>query len=91
MSQMQSLFGLLVLCGTGTPQSVSTSGYDSTDPEIEVLFPTGDFPFSTASTQSMRPTQPHIHWFPLILFPDAKPPDRETDHSPASNAEVKNP
>jgi hypothetical protein len=40
----------------------------------------GDFPFSTASTQSTGPTQHPFHWFPRILFPDAKLPDRETDH-----------
>lgn len=48
------------------------------------------FPFSTSSTQFMGLTQPPFHWVPGILFPEAKPEDRENDHSPASIAEVKN-
>jgi hypothetical protein len=37
-----------------------------------------------------RPTQPPIQWVPKALFLGVKRPEREADHSPPYNAEVKN-
>jgi hypothetical protein len=46
--------------------------------------------FTTASRQALGSTQPPIHWVPGVLFPEAKLPGREADHSRPSSAEVKN-
>jgi hypothetical protein len=48
------------------------------------------FIFSTASRPVLGPTQPPILWAQAALSPGVKWPDREADHSPPSNAEVKN-
>jgi hypothetical protein len=42
------------------------------------------------SRSALRPTQPPIQWVPRVLSLGIKRPGREADHSPASNAEVKN-
>jgi hypothetical protein len=41
--------------------------------------------FSTSSRPDLGPIQPPIQWVPGV-----KQPGREADHSPASNAEIKN-
>jgi hypothetical protein len=46
--------------------------------------------FATASRPALGPTQSSIQWVPGTLYPSVKRPGRETDHSPPTNAEVKN-
>jgi hypothetical protein len=46
--------------------------------------------FSTASEPALEPTQPPIQWVPVTLPQGIKLPGHEADHSPPSNAEVKN-
>jgi hypothetical protein len=53
------------------------------------LRPTGPL-FSTASRQTLGPTQPPIQWGPGALSPGVKLQGRESDHSPPSSAEDKN-
>jgi hypothetical protein len=48
----------------------------------------GIFLFSTASRPDLGPTQPPIQWVPGALSLVNRP-QRETDHSPPSSAEVK--
>jgi hypothetical protein len=43
-----------------------------------------------ASRPALGPTQPPIQWVPGALSLGIKWPGREADHSPQSNAEVKN-
>jgi hypothetical protein len=50
----------------------------------------GIFLFATVSRPALGPTQPPIQWVPRALFLRVKRPGREADHSPSSNAEVKN-
>jgi hypothetical protein len=50
----------------------------------------GIFLFTTASKPALGPTQPPIQWVPGVLFIGTKRPGREADHSPPSNADVKN-
>jgi hypothetical protein len=45
--------------------------------------------FTTTSRMALGPTQPSIQWVSGVLFPGVKWPERETDHSPSSSAEVK--
>jgi hypothetical protein len=47
-----------------------------------------NFLFST-SRPVLGPTQPPIQWVPGALSPGVKQPEREADHSPPTNAEVK--
>jgi hypothetical protein len=49
----------------------------------------GIFLFTTASRTALGPTQPPIQWVPGALSLGVKWPGREADHSPPSNAEVK--
>jgi hypothetical protein len=49
----------------------------------------GIFLFTTASRTALGPTQPPIQWVSGALSLGIKWPGRETDHSPPSNAEVK--
>jgi len=49
----------------------------------------GIFLFTTASRKKLGPTQPSIHCVQGVLSRGVKRPGRESDHSPASNAEVK--
>jgi hypothetical protein len=46
--------------------------------------------FSTASRPILGSTQPPIQWVPVAISPRVKRSRREADHSPPSNAEVKN-
>jgi hypothetical protein len=46
--------------------------------------------FSTAFTPALVPTQPPIKLIPGTPSPAIKRPGHDADHSPASNAEVKN-
>jgi hypothetical protein len=48
------------------------------------------FFFTTVSRPALGPTQPPIQWEPGALSLVAKRPERESDHSPPSSAEVKN-
>jgi hypothetical protein len=48
----------------------------------------GIFLFSTASKLALGPTQPPIYWVPGALTPGLKRPERETNHSLPSGAEV---
>jgi hypothetical protein len=50
----------------------------------------GIFLSTTASKTALGPTQPPIQWVPWALSLGVKRPGREADHSPPSNAEVKN-
>jgi hypothetical protein len=50
----------------------------------------GIFLFPSASRTALGPTQPPIQWVPGALSLRVKWPGREADHSPPSNAEVKN-
>jgi len=47
--------------------------------------------FVTMSSPAQGATQIPIHWEPRDLFPGVKPWERETDHSPPSSVEFKNP
>jgi hypothetical protein len=47
-------------------------------------------PYSTASRPALGPTQAPIQWAPGALSSGVKRPRHESDHSPTSNAEVKN-
>jgi hypothetical protein len=47
-------------------------------------------PTTTAYSPVRGPAQPPIQWVPEALSTGEKWPGRETDHSPLSNAEVKN-
>jgi hypothetical protein len=49
----------------------------------------GIFLFTTVSRLALGPTQP-IYWEPGALSLAVKRPERESDHSPPSSAEVKN-
>jgi hypothetical protein len=46
--------------------------------------------FSITSGPALGPTQPPIHWEPGDLSPGIKRQGRAADHSPSSNAEVRN-
>jgi hypothetical protein len=47
----------------------------------------GIFPFTTASRQTLRPTQPSIQWAQGAPSLAVKRPGREADHSPPSNTD----
>jgi hypothetical protein len=49
----------------------------------------GIFLFTTASRTALGPTQPPTQWVPGALSLGVKRPGREADHSPPSNAKVK--
>jgi hypothetical protein len=48
------------------------------------------FHFSTATRPALGPTQPPIQWVPEVPSLGVKQRGREADHSPISNADVKN-
>jgi hypothetical protein len=48
------------------------------------------FLFSIASRPALRPTQPPIQWVPGAFSPGVKQQALEADHSPPSDARVKN-
>jgi hypothetical protein len=47
------------------------------------------FLFTTVPITVLGPTQPPMQWVSGSLSLGIKPPERETDHSPPSSAEVK--
>jgi hypothetical protein len=49
----------------------------------------GIFLFTTASRAALGSTHPPVQWVPGVLSLGVKRPVREADHSPPSNAEVK--
>jgi hypothetical protein len=49
-----------------------------------------NFIFTFTFTFTFNFTQTPIQWVPVVLYPRVKRLERETDHSPPSNAEVKN-
>jgi hypothetical protein len=57
-----------------------------------VQFPLGlgIFLFTTAPRMALGPTQPPMQWVPGALSLGVKWPGHECDHSPPSNAKVKN-
>jgi hypothetical protein len=55
----------------------------------KILLELDIFLFTTASKTALGPTQPPIQWVLGALSLGAKRPMREADHSPPSNAEVK--
>jgi hypothetical protein len=65
-------------------------GYGLDDREFESLQGLVIFFFTTASRTVLGPTQPPIQCVTGTLFLGVKRPGREADHSPPSNAEVKN-
>jgi hypothetical protein len=67
-------------------------GYGLDDRVSRVRFPAGlgIFLLTTASRTALGPTQPPIQRVPGVLSLGEKRPGREADHSPPSNAEVKN-
>jgi hypothetical protein len=48
------------------------------------------FLFSTASRPALGATKPPTQWVPEALSLGVKRPERESDHSPPSSAEIKN-
>jgi hypothetical protein len=66
-------------------------GYVLDDWGSRVQFPAGagNFLFTTASRTALGPTQPLIQWVRGALSLGVKWPVCEADHSPPSNAEVK--
>jgi hypothetical protein len=64
-------------------------GVDSRVLEFDSRLGLGIFLFTTASKTALGPTQPPIQCVPGALSLGVKRPEREADHSPQSNAEVK--
>jgi hypothetical protein len=48
------------------------------------------FLYSTATRPNLEPTKPIIQWVKGVFSPGVKQTEREYDHSPQSNAEVRN-
>jgi hypothetical protein len=67
-----------------------TLGYGLDDRGLEPRQGLGIFLFTTVSRPPLRPTQPHVQWVPWAIPLGVKRPERETDHSSPSSAEVKN-
>jgi hypothetical protein len=65
-------------------------GYGLDDWDFDSREGLGIILLTTASKQALWPTQPPMQWVPGSLSLWAKRPVREADHSPPSNAEVKN-
>jgi hypothetical protein len=65
-------------------------GYGLEDRGFESRQPLGIFLLTTVSRPALAPTQPPIQWVPGALSLGIKWSGREADHSPPSNAEVKN-
>jgi hypothetical protein len=76
--------------GLGTPisQSVKRLDYGLGDRDIGVPFPTEIFLWSVTSRPV--PTHPHIEWIPVAVSLGMKRWGCKADHSPTSNALVKN-
>jgi hypothetical protein len=66
-----------------------TPGYGLCDRGFESRQELGIFLFTTVSRPTMGPIQPLIQWITRTLSRVVKRPERETDHSPPSSAEVK--
>jgi hypothetical protein len=78
--------------GVGIAQSVKRLDMGWTTHNVGVIAPCRCkiFLFPKSSRPTLGPTQPPIQWVPWASFPVVKRPRRETDHSPQTNAEVKN-
>jgi hypothetical protein len=48
------------------------------------------FLFTTVSVTALEPTQPPVQWVPGAISVGVKRPERETDNSPPTSAEVNN-
>jgi hypothetical protein len=48
-----------------------------------------NFHFCMSSRPALGSTQPSIQWVPGALSPGVKRPEREADHPPPNNAEIK--
>jgi hypothetical protein len=64
-------------------------GLDNRGSRVRFSAGLGIFLFTTASRTALEPTQPPVQWVPGALSLEVKRPERETDHSPPSGAEVK--
>jgi hypothetical protein len=85
-------FSLLYFKSWDTKSVGIALGYGLNDRDSRVPFPAGGvgiFLFTTASRTALGPTQPPIQWIPWTLSLGVKRLGREADHSPPSNAEVK--
>jgi hypothetical protein len=82
---------LIVHVRAVTAQSVHGLDYGLDDRGSRVRFPgrMGIFLFTTASRMALGPIQPPFQWVPGAFSLGVKRPGREADHSPPSNAEVK--
>jgi hypothetical protein len=69
---------------------VSFSFYGLDDREFDSRHGLGIFLFTTASRPALGPTQPPIQRVLGVLSFGVRRPERETDHSPPPNAEIKN-
>jgi hypothetical protein len=64
--------------------------YESDDRGFESWQGLGIFLFTTVSRPVLRTTQSPIQWVPGALSLGVKQPEREADHSPQSDVQVKN-
>jgi hypothetical protein len=65
------------------------TGYGLDDRGVGVRVPLASRIFSTLSRPALGSTQPPVQWVPGALSPGVKRQERESDHSPPANAEVK--
>jgi hypothetical protein len=78
------------VCEGSRESSVDTAlGYGLDDRGFESRQRLGIFLFTTESRTALGPIQPHILCAPRALSLGVKRLGREADHSPPSNAEVK--
>jgi hypothetical protein len=79
---------LLLWVSQDSAVGIATS-YWLDDWRVGVRVPVGARIFSTSFRPALGSTQPPIQWVPGALSPGVRRPGRETNHSPATSAEVK--